>query len=269
MKKILFAILAISTALGAKAFSTDTIAINTQLLEGPEKVVVITPDSDKNAKHPTVYLLNGFTGTYRDWSTRTQPRLGELADQYGMVMVMPDGRDSWYWDSPANPKLQMESFIIKELVPYIDSHYPTKAEARQRAITGLSMGGHGALWLAINHPDIFGSAGSMSGGVDIRPFTNSWNTTKLLGESYSKNPELWDSHTVAGNIPKIKDAGINIIIDCGNEDFFAQVNEKLHRDLLAANIPHDYTTRPGNHNHKYWANSILYHLLFFNQIFNK
>lgn len=269
MKKLLAAALVLAAVFQAKAFTTDTIAISTTLLEGPEKVVVITPDAKKGDKFPTVYLLNGFTGTYRDWSTRTQPRLGELADQYGMVMVMPDGRDSWYWNSPVNPKFQMESFIIDELVPYIDAHYPTKAEASQRAITGLSMGGHGALWLALNHPDVFKSAGSMSGGVDIRPFAGKWNTTRLLGAEYSKNPGLWDSRTVAGQIPRLKDAGLNIIFDCGKDDFFAGVNEKLHRDLLAANIDHDYTSRPGNHSHKYWANSILHHLVFFNQAFSK
>lgn len=269
MKKIIMLFAALAAVLSASAFKTDTIAISTSRLEGPEKVVVITPDGKKDARYPTVYLLNGFSGTYRDWSTRTQPRLGELADQYGMVMVMPDGRDSWYWDSPVNPKLQMESFIIKELVPHIDSHYPTRAEAAQRAITGLSMGGHGALWLAVNHPDVFGSAGSMSGGVDIRPFSGKWNTSKLLGQPYGKNPALWDSHTVATLIPKMKDAGLNIIFDCGKDDFFAAVNEQLHRDLLAANIPHDYTSRPGNHSHAYWANSVLHHLLFFNQAFNK
>lgn len=256
-------------ALGAKAFTTDTIAIATTLLDSPEKVVVITPDGGKDARFPTVYLLNGYSGTYRDWSTRTQPRLGELADTYGMVMVMPDGRDSWYWDSPVDPKMQMESFMIKELVPYIDSHYPTRPEASQRAITGLSMGGHGALWLAARHPDVFRNAGSMSGGVDIRPFAERWKMSRRLGQSYSKNPALWDSHTVAGLIPQLKEAGLNITFDCGSDDFFAKVNEKFHRDLLAANIPHDYTSRPGNHSHSYWANSILYHLLFFNQAFNK
>ena len=269
MKKAFLAIFAAAVAIGAKAFTTDTIAIPTSLLSSPEKVTVITPEGEKNAKFPTVYILIGYSGDHRDWTRLTEPRLGELADQYGMVFVMPDGRNSWYWDSPADPKMQMESFIVKELVPYIDAHYPTKAEAGQRAITGLSMGGHGAMWLAANHPDVWGSVGTMSGGVDIRPFAKNWGIPKLLGQSYSENPALWDSHTVAGIIPKIKDAGLNIIIDCGKDDFFAGVNEQLHRDLLAANIAHDYTSRPGNHSHKYWANSILYHLLFFNTAFNK
>lgn len=269
MKKLLTAVIVFCIAFGAKAFTTDTIAIKTDLIEGPAKAVVISPSGAKDARYPSVYILNGYGGTYRDWSTRTQPRLGQLADQYGMVLIMPDGRDSWYWDSPVDPKMQMESFFIKELVPYIDANYPTKAMPEQRAITGLSMGGHGAMWLAARHPDVFRNVGSMSGGLDIRPFSERWKMSKRLGQTYSQNPELWDSHTVATLIPQMKDAGLNITFDCGKDDFFAGVNEKLHRDLLAANIPHDYTSRPGNHSHAYWGNSILYHLLFFNQAFNK
>ena len=142
-------------------------------------------------------------------------------------------------------------------------------DSSKRAVTGLSMGGHGALWLAANHPDVFGSAGSMSGGVDIRPFASSWGMAKLLGKKYSEDPELWTSHTVAGIIPKFKDANINITIDCGIDDFFAPVNDELHHSLVAAKIPHDYTSRPGKHSHAYWANSVLHHLLFFNTAFQK
>ena len=142
-------------------------------------------------------------------------------------------------------------------------------ERGMRAVTGLSMGGHGALYLAARHPEVFGNAGSMSGGVDIRPFPKSWGMAKLLGKTLEEDPALWDSHTVATLIPQLKEAKLNITFDCGKDDFFAKVNDKLHADMLAADIPHDYTVRPGNHSHKYWANSILYHLLFFNQAFRR
>ena len=74
---------------------------------------------------------------------------------------------SWYWNSPVDPKSQYETFISDELIKAIDSKYKTIKNRTGRAITGLSMGGHGALYLAIKHQDVFGAAGSMSGGVDI------------------------------------------------------------------------------------------------------
>ena len=181
---------------------------------------------------------------------------------------MPDGRDTWYWDSPVDPAFQMESFFIKDLVPYIDANYPTVKNRDKRAISGLSMGGHGALWLALNHPDVFGSAASMSGGVDIRPFPKNWDMAKRIG-SKDKNPARWDEYTVATKIDKLKNANLNLLIDCGSDDFFYEVNLKLHNDLLEAGVPHDYICRPGGHTFEYWNNSVLYHLLFFNEAFSK
>lgn len=267
MKRLSTLLCLLLSLLAARAFTTDTLSIATRLLDSPENVTVICPDGDDNARFPVVYLLNGFGGDHRAWGI-VQPRLGELADTYGMIMVMPDGRDSWYWDSPVDSSMQMESFITRELVPYIDTNYPTRADAAHRAVTGLSMGGHGALWLAGRHPDIFGNAGSMSGGVDIRPFPKKWKMALRLGDKVG-NEARWDSHTVACMTDKFKDAGLNIIFDCGNDDFFAGVNNKLHQSFLEAGVAHDYTSRPGAHTRQYWANSILYHLLFFKNCFDK
>lgn len=268
MKKIFAGLMLACVALTASAFRTDTIQVPTKFLESAEDVVVITPEAGlKGEACPTVYILNGFSGNHTSW-LGTQPRLGELADQYGMVLVMPDGRDSWYWDSPVDPKMQMESFFIKDLVPYIDNNYPTIREAAQRAITGLSMGGHGSLWLATRHPDVFGSMGSMSGGVNILPFPKSWRMADRLG-AYADNKEVWESHTVISLVPQMAANGQNIIFDCGVDDFFAEVNNDLHKRLVEAKVRHDYTSRPGAHTHKYWANSIYYHLLFFDHEFKQ
>ena len=158
------------------------------------------------------------------------PRLAGLADSYGMILVFPDGRDSWYWDSPVDKSMQMESAITCDVVPYIDRHFPTVADREHRAITGLSMGGHGSLWLASRHPDIWGNAGSMSGGVNILPFPKSWRMSERLG-AYETNKEVWKKHSVINNIDAIKAAKLNIIFDCGADDFFAGVNEDLHKRL--------------------------------------
>ena len=130
------------------------------------------------------------------------------------------------------------------------------------------MGGHGSFWLAARHPDLFGSMGSMSGGLDIRPFPKSWKMYTLIGDPAQK-PERWEEYTVANLVSQIKANGQNITFDCGTDDFFATVNENMHKALLDAKVPHDYASRPGAHTFKYWANSILYHLLFFNEAFKK
>lgn len=268
MKRVFMALAVVVAAVfGASAFRIDTIQVATKYLSAPGNVTVVVPDAKAGQRFPTVYLLHGHGGNNLQW-LGTQPKLGELADRYGMVFVLPDGYNSWYWDSTLKPDLQMESYITKDLVPYVDSHYPTVADRLKRAVTGFSMGGHGSLYLAARHPDIFGSAGSMSGGVDIRPFPKSWNMSESIGR-YATNKDVWDAHTVATMVPQLKAANLNITIDCGVDDFFAGVNNALHQSLLDAGVPHDYTVRPGAHTHEYWRNSILFHLLFFNEAFNR
>ncbi len=244
--------------------AVDTITIQSKYVSPEMKISVIHPHFETGKRYPVVYLLNGYGGNHTDWPKR-QPRLTEIAHEKGIIFVCPDGRDSWYWDSPINKSLQMESFITKMLVGFIDQSYPTIADADHRAITGLSMGGHGALWLGMRHPDLFGSMGSMSGGVNILPFKTRWKMSKSLG-TYNSNPELWKKSTVINLVPTLK-PGQNITIDCGVKDFFAEVNADLHKKLLAAGIPHDYTERPGNHSWDYWRNSIIHHITFFEEAF--
>ena len=151
---------------------------------------------------------------------------------------------------------------------HTDKNYATIPEKNGRAITGLSMGGHGALWLAIRHKEIFGAGGSTSGGVDIRPFPKNWEMNKQLGD-YESDKTLWDQHTVITQVDKIKDGDLALIIDCGEQDFFLEVNKALHKVLLEKNISHDFITRPGGHNGQYWNNSIDYQILFFDKFFKE
>ena len=211
--------------------------------------------------------LHGYGGNARSW-VGLKPELPKIADEKGIIFVCPDGKNSWYWDSPKNQAYRYETFVASELVKYTDKNYATIPEKKGRAITGLSMGGHGALWLAIRHKEIFGAGGSTSGGVDIRPFPKNWEMNKQLGD-YESDKTLWDQHTVITQVDKIKDGDLALIIDCGEQDFFLEVNKALHKVLLEKNISHDFITRPGGHNGQYWNNSIDYQILFFDKFFKK
>jgi S-formylglutathione hydrolase FrmB len=128
------------------------------------------------------------------------------------------------------------------------------------------MGGHGALYLASRHSDLFGAAGSICGGVDFRPFPDNWDIKKALG-AYPENSVLWDSAVVINVMDRLKDRELALIIDCGLDDFFLEVNRALHRKLVERKIAHDYTERPGAHNRDYWRNSIDYQLMYFSKYF--
>lgn len=252
----------------------DTISINAKAVKSPSKCLVVLPQKylaeDDTTHYPVVYLLHGYGGDYKSWLTLTEPRLDSLATAHNMIFVCPDGRDSWYWDSPIVEDLQMETFITTELVPYIDKTYRTKACRTQRAITGFSMGGHGSMWLAMRHSDIFGSAGSMSGGLNINKpkWAKSWKMATRIG-TQTKYPKRWVDYTAITLIPTLKPGQLNLVIDCGVDDFFIGVNREFHQELLKYKIPHDYTERPGRHTHPYWQNSLRHHLLYFHEVFNK
>ena len=213
--------------------------------------------------YPVVYLLHGAMGCYRDWPKKADLR--SLASQYGVIIVCPDGQDSWYFDSPIDPNFQFETYVVHELRNYVETHYRTINHPKYRAITGLSMGGHGALWLAWRHPDIYGSCGSMEGGVDIYNYPNRWKVNERLGD-FENNKEVWREHSVIYLVPTLE-PGQNIVIDAGKDDIFICANNALHEALDRHGIPHDYVIRPGKHSWTFWVNALDYQMLFFHKAF--
>ena len=250
------------------AGTADTIRIESAAMHTNSNCVVIKPDSykKKGGSYPVVYLLHGYSGSYNNW-IRKVPELKDYADQYQLIIVCPDGHySSWYFDSPVDSSMRYETYISKEVVQYIDKHYRTIADKDHRAITGLSMGGHGALFLAFRHQDVFGAAGSLSGGVDLSESRNKYDVAKRIGDTVSHARE-WHDLTVLNVIENYSNTGLKLFIDCGIKDIFINGNRALHQKLLALKIAHDYIERPGEHNWEYWRNGIPYHLLFFKKFF--
>ena len=270
MKKIIVTLFIAFLSQYVFAGIVDTIEVYSNSMHKNIRCCFITPSNMKASqkKYPVIYLLHGYSGNYAQWITRA-PQIQQQADELQAIIVCPDGGyGSWYLDSPVDPSIRYETFISIELVQYVDQHYPTKTERKYRAITGLSMGGHGGLFLAIKHKDIFGAAGSTSGGVDFRPFPKSWELIHALGDTACCKVN-WDKNVVINVIDQLNDKELSLIIDCGVDDFFITVNRNLHAKLVEKKIEHDYIERPGEHNSAYWNNSIDYQLLFFKKFFAK
>lgn len=252
----------------AFAASVDTFQVFSTAMNKQIKNIVIKPDSysSEEKTFPTVYLLHGAFGNHKDWLTKV-PAILEYADQHEILIVCPDGGfNTWYFDSPIDPAMQYETYIAKELVAAVDSQYRTQPLKAKRAITGLSMGGHGALFLCFRHQDTYGAAGSMSGGVDLRPFPDNWNIKDRIG-TYAAHPERWENNSVTNLLYLLNGATPPMMIDCGVDDFFYQVNARLHDKMVERNIAHDYIERPGKHDWNYWSNAVQYQLLFFSNFF--
>jgi S-formylglutathione hydrolase FrmB len=267
-KLILPVLLCACLSIKASAASVDTVITHSAAMHKDLKAVVIEPAGYEAAKRiPVVFLLHGFSGNYSDWISKV-PAIKDLADTYHVLIVCPDGGVAgWYFDSPTTKSSQYETYVADELVKYIDQHYATLKDKKYRAITGLSMGGHGALFLAFRHQGVFGAAGSMSGGVDIRQFPDKFGIEEVLGR-YSENPQRWEQNSVVNMLYLLKPNSLAITFDCGYDDMMYASNQKLHEELLDRKIPHDYTVRPGGHTWAYWENSISYQMVFFSKYFH-
>ena len=254
----------------AQAAKVDTLEIKSAAMHTNLRAGVVVPESYKKQKKTTyavLYLLHGYSGNFRDWLTKVPDKsvLTNLSDQYQMIIVTPDGGfGSWYLDSPLDKASQYETFITKELVQEVQTKYRTLTTREGRFISGLSMGGHGALYLSARHPDLYLAAASMSGALDIASIQGDLvkSMEVLLGPK-SQNYAQFTQNSVVNMVPQLKASPVKILFDCGVDDFLIESNRELHRRLVIEKVPHEYHERPGAHTWAYWGDALPYHLLFF------
>jgi len=259
------------------ASTVDTLQIPSAAMNKTYKAAVVLPNSYAKGKtaYPVLYLLHGAYGHFSDWlsSTPNKMTVKNLADQYNIIIVMPEGETfSFYLDSPVNKGSQFETYITSEVIQKIDKTYRTINDKKGRVIAGLSMGGHGALYLSAKHPELFCAAGSMSGAVDMGTMLGREPNDQILkliqpvfGDQ-STNQNLYDQNAVMGMVDKMKANKLSLIIDCGVDDFLIEPNRELHRRLVYNKVAHDYTERPGAHTWEYWENALPYQVLFFSKV---
>ena len=156
-----------------------------------KRVIVYLPaayEAEPSRRYPVAYYLHGYSGSESDWPQRV--RLDSVAaalEKAGgppVILVMPDADDSWYlnWKNGESyeacaarrrtgagtycvHRSDYEDYIVKDLVPFIDGRYRTRADRAHRGVAGLSAGGYGALKFALKYPDMFGAALSQAGVV--------------------------------------------------------------------------------------------------------
>jgi S-formylglutathione hydrolase FrmB len=251
----------------AWAYQSRVVSIPSAAMHESFDATVVLPDqyaqgqADTAQRFPVIYLLHGSGGDYTDWTANSS--IGKLADRYHVILVMPDGgHESWYIDSPVNPRSRYETYVGTEVVAYVDEHFRTIATKEARAITGLSMGGFGALHIALDRPDEFGAAGSISGAVDPRGSEDEPGIEQVFGDP-DHDAGFWNSEAIVENAGGFSDAHIALTIDCGVNDSLVQSNRTLHERLVELGVPHDYAERPGGHTWKYWSNAVQYQVLFF------
>jgi S-formylglutathione hydrolase FrmB len=241
-----------------------------KILARPVRYCVFLPpsyDVDKATKFPVLYFLHGLGENEQvllnsgGWDLIQdlwmQKQIGEF------LIVAPDGDRAFYINSQ-NGRVRYEDFFMRELIPFIESRYRSRTERQERGITGISMGGYGALRLALRHPQKFGSVSAHSAVLVAKlpketpdnPQENA--VARLMGAAFGVpfNQAFWDRDnpfTLVREGPR--PAGLRIYFDCGTDDEFGfNIGaQAFHQLLESLKIPHEFHLYPGGHSWIYFA----------------
>lgn len=274
--KILFHLLLLFPSILVAQGRVDTISVYSPSMKKTLKAAISIPSGYENeqSRYPVVYLLHGGSGAFSDWHQKVTENgiVNQMAEQHKVLIVTPGvGPASYYYDSPLLDTVRYETYMIQELIPFIDKNYRTLAQKESRAITGLSMGGHGAITLAAKHPTLFIAAGSMSGVMNID--TDLWKVgedfrslrkkgqIEMLGTINYQGP-LFNPYTAVGLVDQLKNQNVSLIIDCGVDDFLIETNRQMHSLLMEKKVAHEYIERPGAHTWNYWTEALPVQFFF-------
>jgi putative tributyrin esterase len=244
----------------------ETVRFQSKLINRTLPYNVILPtdyETSKSTRYPVLYLLHGLTGHYSDWIARTN--VADYAAEYRMIVVMPEGNDSWYTDSATVPTDQYESYILKDLIPDVQQRYRTIEARYGRSIAGLSMGGYGAIKFGLKSPFTFVFAASMSGAFGVTRMTEkelpeSWkDSVKLFGAAGSETRPNNDLFDILGKLSAGRVASLPYFyFDCGTEDapFIFSQNRDLAALMFEKKIAHEFRELPGDHSWAYWDRQV-------------
>ena len=211
-----------------------------------------------SARYPVLYMLHGMGGDYTEWGCygllAHADRLMRRGEIPPFLIVLPQG-DRAYWVDHANRGPAWGSYMSREVVAEIDGRFRTRADRSQRAIGGVSMGGHGALQLALNFPGTFGIVGAHS------PVFRSY----AEAPSYFGSREYFAAHTPVSLVRRYSHRArvLAIWIDIGRQDLWFPQAADFHEELLSLHVPHEWHVYPKGHTDLYWRTHINEYLNFY------
>lgn len=208
-------------------------------------------------RYPVLYLLHGLDGDYTDWTTRTN--LAEYSRALPLIIVMPDGGNSWYTNAAGSPADRFEDYILTDLPADVVRKYRTVNSRHGRAIAGLSMGGYGALKMALKRPAAFAVAGSFSGAFSITEADGIGTQLNAIereraGRIYGAGeaPGRRENDVYALAAAAKPGAAPYLYLDCGTTDFLLDDNRRAAAAISGSGLAYEYHEVAGAHAWDYW-----------------
>lgn len=275
---------AASAAAPPSAGRTECRTAPSKILEHRVPYCVFLPpsyDADKQRKFPILYFLHGLGENAQTLLNAGGWNLIEnLWEQHQItdfLIVTPAADRSFYVNS-LDGRVRYEDFFIREFLPLIESHYRIQAVRRERGITGISMGGYGALRFAFRYPQLFGSVSAHSAALvaklpDVQASSPQQEAlSRMLGNAFGSpfDRAYWNRNNPFTLIENgVRPEGMKIYFDCGTEDQFGfdAGAQAFHELLLAKKIPHEFHLYPGGHDWIYFADHFPASLEFHSRAF--
>jgi S-formylglutathione hydrolase FrmB len=211
-----------------------------------------------NQKFPVLYLLHGGGGGFRDWSNFSD--VAGYAER-GLILVMPEGNNSYYINSADRSQDRYEDYIVHDLIAAVEGRFPAASGRTHRAIAGVSMGGFGAIVLALKHPDLFVFAGGLSSALDVpsRPFS-----IKRIGR-YRQHSSIfgpWGSQSRRAGDPFVLVRSVDpvqtpyLFLTCGDSEGLMPTNRRFAAMLQARHFRYEFKAVPGGHDWNQWNRDV-------------
>lgn len=209
-------------------------------------------------KYPTLYLLHGMSDDHTIWLRRTS--VERYAEERGLALVMPTTYLGWYTDMKYG--FNYRTFIGEELPKICRSFFPGMSSRREdNYVAGLSMGGYGALAIALSYPETFSVASPLSGAFDVRGLYDPAHIENTYFEDIFGSIDEFEGS--AGDLyslaERVKSSGSPLPVIrmwCGTEDGLIGDNRKMRAHLLSLGYDVTYSETPGDHSWKYWDREI-------------
>ncbi|MBQ3079697.1 MAG: esterase family protein [Clostridia bacterium] len=210
-------------------------------------------------KWKTMYLLHGMSDDHTIWQRRTS--IERYVSDKGIAVVMPSTQLGWYTDMYMGHKWY--TYIAKELPAICRSFFPNMSDKREDTfVCGLSMGGYGAMKLALRDPETFGYGASLSGGLDVEDTVcnlslgNEGYWTDVFGPKDEVKGSFNDLFQAACDLKASGRPLPKLYMWCGEQDFLYHQNVKMRDHLNALSYDLTYEESPGIHSWKYWDEKI-------------
>lgn len=219
---------------------------------------IIPANIAANQKPPVLYLLHGGGGSFHDWSNYSD--VAGFAER-GLILIMPEGNSSYYTNAVDRPQDRYEDYIVHDLIADVEQRLPAAPGREHRAIVGVSMGGFGAVVLALKHPDLFIFAGGLSSALDVpsRPFS-----IKRVGQ-YRQHSSIfgpWGSQTRRASDPFVLARSADpaqapyLFLTCGDQEGLLPANRRFAAMLQAKHFRYEFKAVPGGHDWNQWNRNV-------------